>query len=232
MADFWIDLKKAPLAEIATLEEIPGITQITPRIQFAATVDLEHVAKPINSLVLSLPDKRQAVINDIVLKEGDYFTDRRQNEVIVNASFARHHNLYPGSWIHLLLNNRRQELFVVGTAISSEFTYLLGPGALVPDPSSFGVFYLKQSFAEEVFDFDGAANQVVGRLAPQQQQRIDALLAAGGTAAGTVRCLRRPRRSSCRFRTSFWRARSPAWAPRRRSFRPSSWSWPPWCSTC
>ena len=45
MADFWIDLKKAPLAEIATLEEIPGITQITPRIQFAATVDLEHVAK-------------------------------------------------------------------------------------------------------------------------------------------------------------------------------------------
>lgn len=176
MADFWIDLKKAPLAEIALLEKIPGITQITPRIQFAATVDLEDVPKPINSLVLSLPDTRQPVINDIVLKQGDYFTDRRQNEVIVNASFARHHNLYPGSWIHLLLNNRRQELFVVGTAVSSEFTYLLGPGALVPDPSSFGVFYLKQSYAEEVFDFDGAANQVVGRLAPQQQHRIDAVL--------------------------------------------------------
>ncbi len=170
MADFWIDLKKAPLAEIAQLEQIPGVTQITPRIQFAATVDLEHVAKPINSLVLSLPDDRQRVVNDIVLKQGDYFTDRRQNEVIVNASFARHHNLYPGSWIHLLLNNRRQELFVVGTAISSEFTYLLGPGALVPDPSSFGVFYLKQSYAEEVFDFDGAANQVVGCLAPQHAQ--------------------------------------------------------------
>ncbi len=177
MADFWIDLKKAPLAEIAALEEIPGVTQITPRIVFAATVDLEQVPKPINSLVLSLPDSRQAVINDILLKEGDYFSDRRANEVIVNASFARHHNLYPGSWIHLLLNNRRQELFVVGTAISSEFTYLLGPGALVPDPSSFGVFYLKQSFAEEVFDFDGAANQVVGRLASQQPQRIDAWLA-------------------------------------------------------
>ncbi len=88
MADFWIELKKAPLAEIAILENIPGITQITPRIQFAATVDLEHEPKPINSLVLSLPDKRRAVVNDIVLKEGDYFTDRRQNEVIVNASFC------------------------------------------------------------------------------------------------------------------------------------------------
>ncbi len=49
--------------------------------------------------------------------------------------------------------------------------------ALVPDPSSFGVFYLKQTFAQEVFDFDGAANQVVGRLAPQQEQSIESLLA-------------------------------------------------------
>ena len=176
MADFWIDLKKAPLAEIATLQELPGITQITPRIQFAATVDLEQVSKPLNSLVLSLPDKRRAVINDIILRDGDYFTDRRENEVIVNAAFARRHGLYPGSWIHLLLNNRRQELFVVGTAISSEFTYLLGPGALVPDPSSFGVFYLKQSFAQDVFDFDGAANQVVGRLAPGGRQGIEVIL--------------------------------------------------------
>jgi putative ABC transport system permease protein len=177
MADFWIDLKKAPLAEIAALADMPGIHRITPRIQFAATVDLEQVPKPINSLVLSLPDTRRSVINDIVLKEGDYFTNRRENEVIVNAAFARHNNIYPGSWIHLLLNNRRQELFVIGTAGSSEFTYLVGPGAVVPDPSSFGVFYLKQSFAEDVFDFDGAANQIVGRFTPEGRQRVDEILA-------------------------------------------------------
>ncbi|MGM0487449.1 MAG: ABC transporter permease [Planctomycetota bacterium] len=176
MADFWIDLKKAPLVEIAALEAIPGITQLTPRIQFAATVDLEHVSKPLNSLVISLPDRRQPVVNDIVLKRGDYFTHQRRNEVIVNAAFARHHNIHPGSWIHLLLNNRRQELFVVGTAISSEFTYLLGPGALIPDPSSFGVFYIKKSHAEEVFDFNGAANQIVGRVAPQQHHRLETIL--------------------------------------------------------
>ena len=63
-----------------------------------------------------------------------------------------------------MLNNRRQELFVVGTAISSEFVYMLGPGSITPDPKHFGVFYLKQTFAEDVFDFGGAANQVLGRL--------------------------------------------------------------------
>ena len=176
MADFWIDVKKAPLAEIAALADIAGVQQIHSRIQFAATVDLENIAKPLNSLVISLPDRPQSIINDIVLKNGDYFTSRRDNEVLVNHSFAREHGIYPGQWIHLLLNNRRQELFVVGTAISSEFTYLLGPGALVPDPQNFGVFYLKQSFAEDVFDFAGAANQVVGVVAPGSGRSIDDIL--------------------------------------------------------
>ncbi|OHB70815.1 MAG: hypothetical protein A2V70_13610 [Planctomycetes bacterium RBG_13_63_9] len=38
------------------------------------------------------------------------------------------------------------------------------------------MFYLKQSYAEDVFDFDGAANQVLGRLAPEIRDRPAALL--------------------------------------------------------
>jgi len=176
MADFSIELKKVPLAELAPLAELPGVVEIRPRIQFFATVDLERVAEPLNGLVLSLPDRREPVINDILLTRGSYFTDRRQNEVIVNQAFAEEHRLGPGDWIHLVLNNRRQELFVVGTAISSEFTYLLGPGAITPDPEHFGVFYLKNSYAEDVFDFDGAANQVLGRLTPKLRDRPGELL--------------------------------------------------------
>ncbi|MBX3415368.1 MAG: ABC transporter permease [Pirellulales bacterium] len=171
MADFWIDLKKVPLADLTSLGEIPGVSEFRPRIQFFATADVPRVLEPVNGLVLSLPDRPRAVINDIVLRRGSYFTDNRDNEVIVSEAFARVHNLHPGSWIHLLLNNRRQDLFVVGTAISSEFVYMLGPGTFIPDPEHFGVFYLKQSYAEEVFDFDGAANQVVGVLTPEARAR-------------------------------------------------------------
>jgi len=176
MADFWIELKKVPLAELEPVTRLPGVAAIRPRIQFYATVDLDSVAEPLNGLVLSLPDRREPVLNDIVLRGGGYFTDRRENEVIVNEAFARHHGLEPGQWIHLVLNNRRQELFIVGTAISSEFVYMLGPGAITPDPEHFGVFYLKQSYAEDVFDFDGAANQMVGRLAPDMRHNPKELL--------------------------------------------------------
>lgn len=176
MADFWIDLKKVPVSELSLVAELPGISEIRPRIQFFATVDLDRVPVPLNGLVLTLPDERQPVINDVVLKRGSYFTDRRRNEVLVNDAFAQRHNLYPGMWIHLILNDRREELFIVGTAVSSEFVYLVGPGGLAPDPDHFGVFYLKDSFAEEVFDFDGAANQLVGLLTPEYRQRPDDVL--------------------------------------------------------
>ncbi|HUT95747.1 MAG TPA: ABC transporter permease [Thermoguttaceae bacterium] len=177
MADFWVDLKKVPLAELDALAELPGVAAIRPRIGFYATVDLEHVTKPLNGMVLSLPARREAVINDVVLRRGGYFTDRRENEVIVNEAFAARHGLKPGDWIRLVLNNRRQELFIVGTAISSEFVYLLQPGSLAPDAEHFGVFYLKQTYAEDVFDFDGAANQIVGRLDPQVRPDPTELLA-------------------------------------------------------
>ncbi|MDZ4818579.1 MAG: FtsX-like permease family protein [Planctomycetota bacterium] len=176
MADFWIDVKKVPIAELPELLEIPGLTEIQPRIQFFATVDLERVKYPLNGYVLSLPDDRQNVINDVVLKRGSYFTERRRNEVLVNDAFARKHGLHPGQWIHLILNNRREELFVVGTAISSEFVYLVSPGSITPDPERFGVFYIKHSYAEEVFDMDGACNQVVGLLSPEVRERPDEIL--------------------------------------------------------
>ncbi|QDU96078.1 ABC transporter permease [Lignipirellula cremea] len=176
MADFWIDLKKAPLSEIDALYRIRGVSEIESRISFNATVDLEGVVKPLNGFVLSLPDQRMPILNEIALQQGDYFSSRRANEVIINESFARAHRLYPGQRLHLLMNNRRQELIIVGTALSSEFVYVQGPGSLVPDPSTFGVFYIKRSFAEDVYDFQGAANQIIGRLAPEARDQIDPIL--------------------------------------------------------
>jgi putative ABC transport system permease protein len=176
LADFWIDVKKVPLAELDEIAAIPGVSEIHPRIQFLATVDLERSEYPLNAYVVSLPDERQTIINDIVLKRGGYFTERRENEVLVNDNFARKHGLHPGQWIRLILNNRREELFIVGTAISSEFVYLVSPGSLTPDPERFGVFYIKRTYAEEIFDMDGACNQITGLVAPEYREHPDEIL--------------------------------------------------------
>jgi len=176
MADFWIDLKKAPFSALERLSGLPGIERLQPRIQFYALVDLPSAELPLNGLVLSLPERRRPAINDIVLRRGSYFTGRTEREVIVNDAFARTHGIEPGDTIALVLHRRRHELTVVGTAISSEFTYLVGPGQIVPDPEHFGVFYLKRRFMEEVFDFQGAFNQLIGRLVPGAASRVRLVL--------------------------------------------------------
>jgi putative ABC transport system permease protein len=175
MADFWVGLKKAPLSEVDRLAEMPGVAEVQPRIVFQATIDLEDVARPLLGQVISLPDTGRSGINGIVLQRGSHFTDERLDQVIVNESFARARDIEPGQTIHIILNNRRQALYVVGTALSSEFVYLISPGGLAPDPANFGVFYIKQRFAEEVLDFDGACNEVVGLLTPAARER-DALV--------------------------------------------------------
>ena len=176
MAHFWVRVKKMPAAELHALRQLPGVVQLQGRIGFYATVDLPGEPEVVNALVLSLPQAADGTLNRIVLRRGGYFTPRRDNQVIVSDAFARRHRLLPGQTIHVLLGDRRQELHVVGTAISSEFVYMMGPGSITPDPEHFGVLYIKHAFAEEVFDFQGAVNEVLGRLSPRGQRHVEQLL--------------------------------------------------------
>ncbi len=164
MADFWVDLKKMPVTELSILDDLPGLSEIRPRIAFQVIVDLEGVKDPLNGTVLTLPAEPSPVINGILVQRGTYFTSRRQDEVIVSEAFAQARNIQEGDTIHLIMNGQRQSLFVVGTAMSSEFVYMMPPGAIAPEPSRYGVFYVKQEFGEDVLGFSGACNSIVGLL--------------------------------------------------------------------
>ncbi|MFQ5732165.1 MAG: ABC transporter permease, partial [Planctomycetaceae bacterium] len=155
---------------------VPGITEYRWRITFPVVVDIDGFDRPVSGQVVSLPDAPSPVVNNIVLRSGGYFTEARREEVIVNDAFARAHRIRPGDRLRIIHNNRKQELVVVGTAISSEFVYLIAPGGIVPDPQTYGVFYLKESCAEEVSDFDGACNQIVGLLDERFRERPEEIL--------------------------------------------------------
>ena len=176
MADFSVELKKVPLSELDPLDDIPGITGLESRITFSVTADIDGVEKPVSGRVISLPAEPRPHINRVLVQRGNYFTATRHDEVLINEAFAEAHGLSPGDKLTLILNNRLQELAVVGTVVSPEFIYLMSPGALIPDPESYGVFYIKRPFAEEVFGFQGACNQIVGLLAPEVRDRPQRLL--------------------------------------------------------
>lgn len=176
MADFSVAVKKLPKSELSRLNQIAGISELQPRISFDVSVQVEDVIKPVSARMLSLPDDPKPGINTIVMQSGSYFTTPTRGEVIVNDKFAQAHQLSPGDTVRVTLNNRQQELLIIGTAISSEFVYLIEPGGLVPDAARYGVFYISESFAEDVFDFDGACNEIVGQLARGANVDVDVVL--------------------------------------------------------
>ena len=157
MADFWVDLKKMPVTELGVLEDLKGISALRARIAFQVIVDLEGVEEPLTGTLLTLPAEPSPVINGILIQSGTYFTSRRQDEVIVSEAFARARNISEGDTIHLIMNGQRKALFVVGTAMSSEFVYMMPPGAIAPEPSRFGVFYVKRVSERTPSAFTGPA---------------------------------------------------------------------------
>ncbi len=170
MADFFVDLKKAPVLEARRLAQVPGVARIHERIVAPVVLDMEDVDRPISGKMISVPEEQNSGINSIVLRQGEYFGDPRRNEVLVEEAFAQARGLSPGDQLHLLINGERKTLVMAGTAISSENIYLLPPGGIVPEPADFGVFYVTRDLAAEAMGFQGACNSLLGQLTPEARR--------------------------------------------------------------
>ena len=64
----------------------------------------------------------------------------------------------------MLINGRQRDLRISGTALSPEFIYALGPGALMPDERRFGILWMPEKVLAAAYDLDGAFNSVSLRL--------------------------------------------------------------------
>ncbi|MHC4442944.1 MAG: ABC transporter permease [Planctomycetota bacterium] len=177
-ADFWVELKKAPLSAIERVSELPEIATLQARVTFEVILDLPNIPRPLTGRLISAPERHfDKTINGIHLVRGSGFSDDRDEEVILSEAFAQAHQLNPGDRINLILNRKRESYVIVGTAISPEYVYMVrGEGDFVPDPKHFGILYIKQDYAREVLDFQDACNQIVGLVSPQHHQHIDLIL--------------------------------------------------------
>ncbi len=188
-ADLFATLTRAPLGYVDTIREIAGVAAAEPRIEKFALLDLPEFLEPVTGLAISLPDGRPTRLNVLYLREGRLAEEGRFDEVVVNEQFARAHGLTLGDTLQATLNGRRCRLKVVGIAISPEFIYAIGPGAIMPDDRRFAVLWMSQKALGRLSDLDGAFNSIALALLPGSDEaeivrQLDALLARyGGTGA-------------------------------------------------
>jgi putative ABC transport system permease protein len=188
-ADVFASARRAPDGLIAELQALPGVTGVETRVSGHAVLDVPGLDEPALGRVLSLPRAGEPVVNLPFLRAGRLPDPLRADEVAISEAFAEANGLRPGDGFAAILNGQRRELTITGLALSPEFIYTIGPGALMPDDRRFGVLWISHDTAAGAFDLRGAFNDVALKLARGTAEApvlaaVDALLAPyGGTGA-------------------------------------------------
>ena len=192
-ADVFASLTRAPEALKPDIAAIDGVAAVETRIEKIALADIPGMAEPASVLLVSLPDYREQALNRIYLRTGTAARRRDgrrgRGECGLRASA---HGLREGSTIRVLINGRQRDLRISGTALSPEFVYALGPGALMPDERRFGILWMPERALAAAYDLDGAFNAVSLQARPGQQAdnviaALDRLLDRYGGLGGYAR---------------------------------------------
>ena len=185
-AQVFVSLKRAPETLKQKIANIPGVAQVQTRIVVDVTLDVPNLTEPATGRLISIPQQRVAVLNNLYLSQGRYLESGRSNEVLVSEAFAEANQLALGDSIGAIINGRWEKLQIVGIALSPEYVYeVRGAGELYPDNKRFGIIWLGRDALGKAYDLDGAFNNVTLSLSPGAQEievitQLDRLLAPYG----------------------------------------------------
>ena len=159
LADIWSTVIRAPESAVDRIRSIPGVKAAQGRVVRDVRIGIGDRDAMVR--LISLPDRKEKVLNDIMLTSGGYFSAEAGNQCIVSENFFRANGLVMGQTIEPIINGNRVKLKVVGTAKSPEYTYELREASdLIPDPEKFGLVYVKKSYLQTVMDFKGTVNDI------------------------------------------------------------------------
>lgn len=193
-ADAFATARRAPELVRRRLEAIPGVSALETRVAAPVNLEVPGFGEPVAGLLVSVPEDRQPALNRLFLREGRLVRAGREDEVVLNETFAEAHALRPGHTLRAIVNGRRRDLTVVGVGLSPEHLLQIQPGTLFPDPVRYGVIWMGRSALAAAYDMEGAFNDVAFALTPGASvddviERVDLILAPYGGVGAYARDL-------------------------------------------
>ena len=159
-ADVFAITKRAPRSLLSEIAQIEGVMSIEARISGDAILDIPGRTRTAVGHILSLPENADPVLNVPLLVAGRFPNSLSTEEVVVNAPFARANGFAVGDRFSANLRGQKRELTIVGTVLSPEFIYTIGPGAMMPDDAAFGIIWMPERAAAAAYDMTGAFNNI------------------------------------------------------------------------
>jgi putative ABC transport system permease protein len=160
-AQVFAQLKRAPESLKTQIEAIPGVAQLQTRVVADVSLDIPGRSEPATGRLISIPEQRMSMLNDLYIRRGSYIEAGRSEEVLISENFASSHNLDLGDRLGAVINGRWQKLRIVGIALSPEYVYAIqGNGDIFPDNKRFGILWMGRDALGTAFNMDGAFNDV------------------------------------------------------------------------
>lgn len=124
---------------------------------------IEIDTKNITLRVVSyLGQKKENIINEIYMVEGNYFTKNGERECIVEEQFYKAHNLSIGDSLKISVNGTEYSLKIIGVGKTPEYVYpIKNEEQLIVDNDKFGIIFCEETLMNEMFNMNGNINQII-----------------------------------------------------------------------
>ena len=163
-------VRRAPEHVAERLRAIPGVGVVETRVVLPATMQVPRLPEMATAMLVSVPARRRAMLNELHIHQGRYVAADRDDEVMASVKFATMNALRPGETLDLVVNGRWKRVRIVGIASSPEYIYETG-GAFFVDNRRFGILWMRREGVAAAGGMAGAFNNAT------------ALLSAGGSEA-------------------------------------------------
>ena len=188
-ADVFATAIRAPRSIARDLARIDGVVSVDARAMKAGLLDVPGLLRPATVRLLALPDDDALALNRLVVMEGRQPDANRTDEAVGLKTFLDAAHVQLGDRLAAVINGKRMEFLIVGSALSPEFAYVPSPASALPDDAHHGVLWVPRLTAERATGLGGAFSVVSLKLAagaakPAVLTAVDRLLAPyGGTPA-------------------------------------------------
>jgi putative ABC transport system permease protein len=159
-ADVFTHVKRAPDSLAAAIAAIPGVAAVQTRVLMDVTLDVPGLDEPATGRLISIPERRTPMLNDLFLREGRYIEPGQRGEVLISEAFASANRLAVGDAIDAVMNGKWERLRIVGIALSPEYIYEIRPSEVFPDNRRFGVLWMSRDVLGPAFNMQDAFNDV------------------------------------------------------------------------
>ena len=165
-ADVFVNLKRAPESLKEKIKEVTGVNQVETRVSAYVKLDITGFPEPVTGHIISVPDDGQSLMNRLHIRKGRLADPNRDNEVVINETFANAHGFNLGDQFAAIINGKWKKLTITGIALSPEFVLVMRPYAMSPDFKRYGILWMSRKAISKAYNMEGAFNDVALTLYP------------------------------------------------------------------